>query len=145
MVRPAHEEKIMTDSIDTMTAPSHAATTVYPTHATKIAAPREGKDLLLQIDVGDNAATVHCREEETVGNHENRKVIFLADRACTLMFDHQDVFGTNQKTIPKNTKTPIEVSLPLGKTGWTNCEVLPIGTAKVLPTKHASPPKIIVP
>jgi len=135
----------MTDSTNTMTAPSHAATTVYPTDATKIAAPREGKDLFLQIEVGDTAAKVHCREEESAGDHENRKVIFRADRPCTLMFDHPDVFGKDKKPIPKDTKISLNIVLPLGKTGWTNCEVLPQGTAKVLPIKHASPPKIIVP
>jgi hypothetical protein len=134
----------MTDSSDTMTVPNHTATAVYPTEVTDKDAPREGKDLFLRIEVGDQEARVHCKHEEKVGDHEHRKVIFKADKACTLHFDRSEVFGTNWKAIG-DTPTPIDVVVPLGKTGWTYCEVMPKGAAKVLPAKHASPPKIIVP
>jgi hypothetical protein len=134
----------MTDSIDTMTIPSPTATTAYPTHVTDKVAPREGKDLFLRIDVGDRAAWVHCKQEERVGDHEHRKVIFKADKACTLYFDHSEVFGTSVIDV-SDKPTPMDVVVPLGKTSWTLCEVLPKGAGKVLPTRHASPPIIIVP
>jgi hypothetical protein len=116
----------------------------YKTYFTNEPAGRDGKDLLLQIHVGDEAAYVHCGQLESVGDHNGRKVIFDVDRACKLKFDHEEVFGTNEKRIAKGT-TPITVVVETRKTAWTHCEVEPNGAAKVPPTKHRSPPVIVVP
>jgi hypothetical protein len=134
----------MTDDSDTMTMPHDTAATVYPTDATETDARRVGKDLLLEIVVGETAAKVRCHLEENVGDHEDRKVIFEANNACTLKFNHSEVFGTTERPIMKG-RTAIKVVVPPGKTAWTFCEVLPQGAAYVLPTKHESPPKLIVP
>jgi hypothetical protein len=135
----------MTDVSDTMTLPHDTAAMVYPTDATETDAPRIGKDLFLQIDVGETAAKVHCQLKEKVGDHQDRKVIFKADKDCTLKFNRSEVFGTTEKKIMKGTPTPIKVIVPPGKIAWTFCEVLPEGAACVLPVEHESPPKIIVP
>jgi hypothetical protein len=124
--------------------PHDTVATVYPTDATGEDVRRVGKDLFLQVDVGETAAKVRCHLEEKVGDHEDRKVIFEANKACTLKFNCSKVFGKPERTIMEG-RTEIEVVVPPGETAWTFCEVLPLGGSYVLPTKHDSPPKLIVP
>lgn len=118
---------------------------IYETNHTNKDAPRDGKDLILRIDVGDKEARIHCKALEKVGDHEGRKVIFEANKACTLEFDHKAVFGTDEYTLEANTPTPIRVAVPMGETAWTYCEVRPTGMPRQSPRAHLSPPKIEVP
>ncbi len=125
--------------------PASVGPQIYETNPTGEDAPREGKDLILRIEVDDNEARIRCKALEKVGEHENRRVIFEADRDCTLEFDHKAVFGIDEHSLTANMRTPIRVAVPVGETAWTYCQVRPLGMARRSPRAHLSPPKIEVP
>jgi hypothetical protein len=118
---------------------------IYETNHTNEDAPRDGKDLILRIDVGDKEALIHCKAWEKVGEHEGRRVIFDANKACTVEFDHKAVFGKDEYPLEANKRTPITVVVPMGESAWTYCEVRPTGMPRQSPRAHLSPPKIEVP
>ncbi|HEV2381609.1 MAG TPA: hypothetical protein VG206_17675 [Terriglobia bacterium] len=56
------------------------------------AAPRDGKNLVLQIDLDRDSVKVHCQDTEHVGTHKQRCVLFSANKHCWLIFTPQSVF-----------------------------------------------------
>jgi hypothetical protein len=144
MGRPAHEEK----SMSTLTPVTYE--TVYK----KVHAP---KNLHLEIDVRDEMAYVYCQEAEHVGTHKNRKITFLANRACMLEFDYGDkVFGQTELKLEAGREETLFVKDNVEekdkdkdnvkqKEVWTHCAVKPLDGTRVPPMEHKSPPRIVVP
>ena len=117
----------------------------YETVFKKVDAPR---NLHLEIDVRDEMAYVYCQEAEHVGKHKNRKVTFLANRACLLEFDGGDkVFGQTELKLEAGREETLLVRDNVGQNGevWTHCAVKPRGGTRIPPTEHKSPPRIVVP
>lgn len=103
------------------------------------------RNLLLRIDVGENSATVHCREFERVGAHKKRTVTFWPDKACKLQFDEAGVFGLTDCDLPggKPTTLPIGDEVGVREPASTHCAVYVEGTKPA--EFHKSPPRIVVP
>jgi len=85
---------------------------------TNIPAPRpDGKNLLIEIDVGPDKAVVHCQDPERVGTDKQRKVFFRASDHCWVIFTNQSVFTEANLELTKGDKVPAHVSDPTHDVG----------------------------
>jgi hypothetical protein len=117
-------------------------------------------NLWIDIDVSNENAVFHCRDEERVRDQKPRFVSFRADQDCLLGFTNPAVFGYEVVQLFAHNEKILQVLDGLGKhrkiVSETSCEVYTMTsarepTAKMFEIKAAGvpvakrPPVIVVP
>jgi|SRR5271165_1522051 len=96
----------------------------------------DGKNLLIQIEVGSEIAKFHCIAPEHAGTHSQRHVLFEADKDCWVIFTNKSVFTEEYLELAKGESVPAWVSDDTQK-GETDCVI------RVKAEKTAKPGKVV--
>jgi hypothetical protein len=156
MSRPVEKESNMTPIGSTATLPEkktappvNGKDLVTKVDNTPTTRP-DGKNLLIEIDVGPEEAVFHCGDEEHVGTHKQRFVLFRPNKHCWLVFTNKSLFTEDYLELNEGEKTPAYVAD--STRGETGCRiwVSAAKTAKVAKMVNTAPdtkhgPVIVVP
>jgi hypothetical protein len=112
------------------------------------AAPHDGENLVIHIDLGPSAE-FHCQDTEHVGTHNQRYVLFSANKHCWLLFTNKSVFGEEYVELQEGETARVYVS-DNAKQAQTSCVIRVPKSAKVAKmgktvVDSKRPPVIVVP
>jgi hypothetical protein len=114
-------------------------------------APRlDGENLFIKIEVGSDEATFHCQDQEHVGTHSQRHVLFWTNKHCWLIFSNKSVFNRDYLELPEGVNVAAQISdqLRAAETGYNiRVTAKTAKTAKMMKAATAAKhgPVIVVP